>query len=847
MAKEFEVLDVGYLGSFIEERADNDGADIKKSISLGVPDNNIWVINPITGLLESQVSMGDKNDPQFVQFNGTKPTAPSTDLVIKTIGKTLKIVNSTNTELCVSESYKTVDFTYNPSSFPTQYSNCEKSIFFTSNNKIQWPTHLQTFNMLEDLSKKIPYDIGFSKKYYKIGKLPHHHLMKIQEDTNISADFLKRFDVLFLFDSEYGDNIEYSKIKLGFEWDGFSVDSNDANNLVYSDYFKNEGAVYSNFVFLVSDYTLSEIQKYFSNENILKRTKFQTSVLYDPRTEIKKPTPKESYKRTISFITEPNARPTIEDVLGTITTKKLYEIYGSSTDINLIKDIIVSEIFTEVQDIFNIKSILDGRPNGDSQNPETNLATDLTDTLDSEFSTAFNQYSGSNPSSIDYVNSSVYGLLNGYYLFQRDNNYPGLTEIIVNTASYGTIDLSSPFKLLFAPPPITATTVVNTNPPDQPENPNNIFTFTDTGLDHFTYKRFDYNNDFTLSETFYKTKPLFSNGIDRNSVFYLEYPNEVQSKYYLNVKSDTNLSVNTQTIFSIAYAHISGSGSSYIVNELGYGIDQYPSKGIYKKYMAECFAGVDSITFKNNKKSDHFYVLQFNRDFFKDRLNNGNIQITLAPLSSSNNQFINTGSNFEFDQNSNQIFTLVDDSLLSKTYFGKIDSTDEYYNLVQGTIQDGPIDYDTAVGWGLVFPNKGLILLDADTLDQYCNFNTVTASIDGDNIRKLFLSISGSCSPNDVREDHGYWYLRSSEVFCDENYFCRIGRNEFNYSNNYTYTSGSTMKVFMDKVNNTTKTYVTSVGIYDDSNNLLAVGKFKKPLIKDSSLEYVINVKFRRI
>jgi hypothetical protein len=143
--------------------------------------------------------MGDKNDPQFVQFNGTKPTAPSTDLIIKTIGKTLKIVNSTNTELCVSESYNANDFIYSPASFPSQYRSCEKSIFFTSNNKIQWPTHLQTFNRLEDLSKKIPYDIGFSKKYYKIGKLPHKHLMKIQEDTNISADFLKRFDVLFLF------------------------------------------------------------------------------------------------------------------------------------------------------------------------------------------------------------------------------------------------------------------------------------------------------------------------------------------------------------------------------------------------------------------------------------------------------------------------------------------------------------------------------------------------------------------------------------------------------------------------------------------------------------------------
>jgi hypothetical protein len=51
----------------------------------------------------------------------------------------------------------------------------------------------------------------------------------------------------------------------------------------------------------------------------------------------------------------------------------------------------------------------------------------------------------------------------------------------------------------------------------------------------------------------------------------------------------------------------------------------------------------------------------------------------------------------------------------------------------------------------------------------------------------------------------------------------------------------------MDKINNTTKTYVSSIGLYDDSNNLLAVGKFNKPFTKDSSMEYVVNVKFRRM
>lgn len=842
MAKEFEVLDVGYLGSFIEERADNDGDDIRKSINLGIPDNNVWVINPLTGILESRVSMGDKNDPQFVQFNGTKPTAPSTDLFIKTIGQTIKVTNTTSTEFCVTDTYNISNFTYNTSGFPKEYASCEKSIFFTSNNKLQWPTPLQTNNMLEDLSKKIPYDIGFSKKYYRIGKLPHEHLMQIQEDTGISADFLKRFDVLFLFDSKYPNDINFSKIKLSYEWDGFSVDENDANNLVYSDYYKTDGAVYANFVFLISDHMLKVVKEYFASD-IQKRTVFQNSIIHNPLTTIPPRIEEPKYKRLISFVTEPINRPTAESVVNTISTKKLYTVKSDITDLQLVQDMIASEIFTEVQDIFNIQFI-----STNIQNDGTELDEDTVDSISETVSLINNSFEINTPNSasaIDIVNQKVYGLLQKYTQFQAENNYPNINDISLVTGSYGIINFESPF--INSNVTIIPTTTTPIAPPQAETQLNPVSIFANFDLPQFVYKRFDYNNDFAISDLFYKTKPLFSNGNDRNSVFYLEYPQFPQSKYYLNVKTDTDQSVTAESVFSIAYAHISGSGSSYIVSDLGYDIDQYPSKGLYKKYMAECFSGKDSIVFKNGKKSDHFYIIQFNRELFKDKINNGHFQISLAPISSSSNQLINTGSNFEFNQESNKTFKLIDDSLQSTIYSDQPTALDEYYNIVEGTLQDGPIDYETADGWGYVFPNKGVILLDADILDKYCNFNTVTASIDGDNPRKLFLSISGSCSPNNVRTDHEYWYMRSAEMYADENYFCRINRNEFNYSNNYTYTSGSTMKVFTDKVNNTTKTYVTSIGLYDDSNNLLAVGKFKKPLLKDSSYEYVVNIKLRRI
>jgi hypothetical protein len=87
--------------------------------------------------------------------------------------------------------------------------------------------------------------------------------------------------------------------------------------------------------------------------------------------------------------------------------------------------------------------------------------------------------------------------------------------------------------------------------------------------------------------------------------------------------------------------------------------------------------------------------------------------------------------------------------------------------------------------------------------------------------------------------------MRSSELYADQNFFCRINRNEFNYSNNYTYASGSTLKIYYDKLNNGTKTYITTIGLYNQRNELLAIGKFSRPFLKDSTQEYVINVKVR--
>jgi hypothetical protein len=77
--------------------------------------------------------------------------------------------------------------------------------------------------------------------------------------------------------------------------------------------------------------------------------------------------------------------------------------------------------------------------------------------------------------------------------------------------------------------------------------------------------------------------------------------------------------------------------------------------------------------------------------------------------------------------------------------------------------------------------------------------------------------------------------------------FCRASADEFNYSSNPTYVdSQNKIVVIDDETNATTQksfTYPTTVGLYDDNNNLLAVAKFSRPIEKNYEKDLTIRVR----
>ena len=66
-----------------------------------------------------------------------------------------------------------------------------------------------------------------------------------------------------------------------------------------------------------------------------------------------------------------------------------------------------------------------------------------------------------------------------------------------------------------------------------------------------------------------------------------------------------------------------------------------------------------------------------------------------------------------------------------------------------------------------------------------------------------------------------------------------MNHNEFNYSTNPTYLNNGKIRV-KTKSSDVPIAYVTSIGLYNSNNELMATAKLSEPLRKDPSQEYTI-------
>ncbi len=287
--------------------------------------------------------------------------------------------------------------------------------------------------------------------------------------------------------------------------------------------------------------------------------------------------------------------------------------------------------------------------------------------------------------------------------------------------------------------------------------------------------------------------------------------------YYVSVFQTGSTLPGATVQFDIAYGNVKGSGSGYF----NPAFPQFtPSSTTYGQYRTMILEDENSLfTFGDGTNSispEDFWVISPDRARYKESIFPGTFNITLS----------GSGGSLNLTDNSNDtnIQTFIGTSRVFQIVSG---SNGSAYSSTGYVANSG--------SYGLLFPDLGTIILNPDAISETINItpNRGADIPNGSNQVTLFNAISEGES----------FTMNSQETISSDYVFVRSGNSEFNYSSNPSFISGSTGEVIFDTFINNPQTYITTVGMYNDANELIAVAKLSRPLLKDFTKESLIRVK----
>ena len=351
------------------------------------------------------------------------------------------------------------------------------------------------------------------------------------------------------------------------------------------------------------------------------------------------------------------------------------------------------------------------------------------------------------------------------------------------------------------------------------------------------FKRFD-PEDFVVSADTVTSTVWSNNAISLDNYFTSSVQKEGSSgPYFLNIYQTESTDSTAAVQFAIAYGNAQGGGGLLFDSAVQ---GKSATTTIYGQYRTLVLEDENSSftfgpTFTGSIDND-FYAINIERARYKEKLFPGSFNLV---LSSSNANLTE--------------LHLTDDSreVTLPTYYG----TQRAYQVISGS--DGSPwagnGFSRSGSYGLFLPDISTILLNAKALNDNktpgtsgtndgagINLGTITSSdINANNPEKLFNHISGS----NGNSEGSIFKLNSQETITSDFVFVRSRNSEFNYSENPSFISGSTGEVIYNYFINNPQTFPTTVGMYNDSNELLAVAKLSRPIQKDFTKEALIRVK----
>ena len=293
--------------------------------------------------------------------------------------------------------------------------------------------------------------------------------------------------------------------------------------------------------------------------------------------------------------------------------------------------------------------------------------------------------------------------------------------------------------------------------------------------------------------------------------------------HHIEVHFDSNLN---SVQYSVAYGHRLGSGSLDFTSAVG-SKGNSPTRNVYSQYRQLVF-GDETQNFNfTDFTPDDIYVININRSRYKHNLKPGSLNLKLA--------------------SSSLAIHLTDDSITS-TGSAVLTNAGRQFNIVSGSsgvrIGANTVQVEDSGSYGFFYPDSGFIILNPAALDHTLKgavtSNTgfgslvpgTSANTADNNHQKLLNAIDSGSS----------FIIDSEEKIASTFYFARARNFEFNYTTNPSFTDDGGNVLVNSMIDNPTS-YITTVGMYNDEGDLLAVAKLSQPITKDFTKEALIRVK----
>lgn len=316
------------------------------------------------------------------------------------------------------------------------------------------------------------------------------------------------------------------------------------------------------------------------------------------------------------------------------------------------------------------------------------------------------------------------------------------------------------------------------------------------------------------------TSAMFTN--DADSTLTSFFTSSVQSgsdggAYQLEVYSVNPNPEGTATAvpqFSIAFGEFDGKGAA--INPGASSNIKTSTKAVYTQFANLLLApGDDKFTIDTVDRDEMIFVTM-NRARYKEKMNKGGWELSFCKSDETNFASAAAGEKV----------ILVDDSA---TTTPSTNNGAQVYNI---------IEKGTTTKMGLFYPELGILAISATIIKAQCGGtpgSTYPAPL-ANNDQNINTAIFAMMFKG------GNFKARAEEDISSTHYFVRVRNAEYNFSNNNTFTTGSGVMAHSEMVRDP-QVFITTVGLYNDENELVAVSKLSKPLLKNFTREATIRVK----